>query len=149
MPFGSTLFIWHHTGPWLASGSESNCSLAPEKQGFDAKCHLASPCSFGITLDHALPVVQSHTVPWPLRSESNCSLAPEKRGFDAKCHLAAPCLFGITLDHGLPVVQSQTVPWPLRSKDLMPNAIWHHHVHLASHWTMACQWFRVKLFPGP
>jgi hypothetical protein len=64
---------------------------------------------------------------------------------DKGCHLASPCSFGITL----PVVQSQTVPWPLRSKHLMPNAIWHHPVHLASHWTMPCQWFRVKLFPGP
>jgi hypothetical protein len=51
------LFTWHHAGPWLASGSESHCSLVPEKRGFDAKCHLASPCSCGITLDHALPVV--------------------------------------------------------------------------------------------
>jgi hypothetical protein len=123
MSFGITLFIWHCTGPCLASGSESHCSLAPEKREFDAKCHLASLCSFGIALDR-------HTGPWLASgSESNCSLALEKRAFDAKCHLASPCIFGITLDHGLPVVQSHTVAWPCAPEKwhhLMPNAIWHH-----------------------
>jgi hypothetical protein len=35
------------------------------------------------------------------------------------------------------------------SSYMASSHVWHHTVHLASHWTMPCQWFRVKLFPGP
>jgi hypothetical protein len=67
--------------------------------------------------------------------------------------LASPCshwtmacqCFRVTLFPGprsealMPESHCSLALWPLRTKHLMPNGMWHHPVHLASHWTMACQ----------
>jgi hypothetical protein len=149
MAFGITLLIWHHIGPWLPSCSESHCS----------------PALWPLRTEHLMPnAIWHHPVHLASHWTMACQWfrvtlfpgleAPENRAFDAKCHLASPCLFGITLDGPWLASGSEShcslALWPLRTEHLMPNAIWHHPAHLASHWSIACWWFRVTLFPcGP